>query len=101
MANVVITSTTNSIKLDNGVYEGATGAYGIIQKKGTFRKDDVFRVSLAPSETWVEVLMKTFPNVSIRFAYTSTTGAFTVDSIDGNTPSSNSDLYDKFIALII
>ena len=52
MANVVITSTTNSIKLDNGVYEGAIGA-------------------------------------------------FTVDSIDGNTPSSNSDLYDKFIALII
>lgn len=34
------------------------------------------------------------------FSYIPTTNCFIVDSIDGVAPTSNSDLYDKLIALL-
>lgn len=99
MANIVMTSTTNTIKCDNGVYSGVIGALGIIQKKATFRKDEIFRISLEPSEAYVEVQFKSKINYFI-LSYNGATGTLQVDSIDGAAPSSNSDLYDKLIALI-
>lgn len=65
MANIVMTSTTNTIKCDNGVYSGVMGALGIIQKKATFRKDEIFRIALEPSEAYVEVQFKSKVNYFI------------------------------------
>jgi hypothetical protein len=99
MANIVMTSTTNTIKCDNGVYSGLSGALGIIQKKATFRKDEIFRISLDPNENFVEFQFKSKLNYFI-LTYNGSSGTLQVDSIDGVAPTSNSDLYDKLIALI-
>ena len=100
MANIVMTSTTNSIKIDNGVYSGVNSALGVIQKKVTFRKDEAFRFSLTPDESSVIVLFKSRPNGYFVLSFNGATGTLQVDSIDGVAPTSNSDLYDKLIALI-
>jgi hypothetical protein len=99
MANIVMVSTTNSIKCDNGVYSGLIGALGIIQKKATFRKDEIFRVSLTPDEGYVEVQFKSKSNYFI-LSFNGSAGTLQVDLIDAVAPTSNSDLYDKLIALI-
>jgi hypothetical protein len=100
MAYLVITSTTNTIKIDNGVYSGVSGSLGVIQKKVTFRKDDVFRFSLSPDESYFQVLYKSRSNSSFALSFDGASGTLKVDSVDGVAPTSNSDLYDKMVALI-
>lgn len=100
MAYIVMTSTINSIKVDNGVYSGVSGALGIMQKKATFRKDELFRFSLSPDESYVQVLFKSMDNAYFLFSWDGAAGTLKVDSIDGVAPTSNSDLYDKLIALL-
>ena len=95
-----MTSTTNTVKCDNGVYSGLSGALGVMQKKATFRKDEVFRFSLAPDESYVQVLFKSRTNAQFIFSFDGATGTLKVDSIDSVAPTSNSDLYDKLIALL-
>ena len=97
---MVMVSTTNSIKVDNGIYSGVSGALGVIQKKATFRKDEVFRFSLAPDESYVQILFKDRENAQFILSFNGATGTLQVDSIDGVAPTSNSDLYDKLTALI-
>jgi hypothetical protein len=99
MANIVMVSTTNSVKVDNGVYSGVIGALGVIQKKATFRKDDIFRISLEPTEAYVEVQFKSRTSYFI-LSFNGTAGTLQVDLIDAVAPTSNSDLYDKLVALI-
>lgn len=94
MANIVVTSTANSIKVDFGAYAG-----GDIPKKRTYNlRKTIFFVSLEPSDAKVTVLSEGSP--MWHLAYTATTGCFIVDSVNGAAPSSNSDLYDKIEALI-
>lgn len=94
MANIVVTSTTNSIEVDFGAYAG-----GDIPKKRTYSKSKtIFYMTLEPSDAKVTVLSEGSP--VWQLAYTATTGCFIVDSINGASPSSNSDLYDKLKALI-
>jgi hypothetical protein len=93
MANIVITTTTNSIKVDFGAYAG-----GGIPKKATYNKDHIVKFTLEPSDAYVTAIND--GELPWLLAYTATTNCLIVDSIDGNTPSSNSDLYDKLIALI-
>jgi hypothetical protein len=100
MAYVVMTTTTNTIKCDNGVYAGINSALGTIQKKATFRKDEIFRVSLSPAEDFCLVMFKSRGNSQFVLTFDLTTIGLKVDSIDGVAPTSNSDLYDKLIALI-
>jgi hypothetical protein len=100
MAYIVMTSTTNSIKCDNGVYSGIAGALGVMQKKATFRKDEIFRLSLSPDESYVQVLFKSRTNAYFLFSFNGSAGTLQVDSIDSVAPTSNSDLYDKLIALL-
>jgi len=100
MAYMVMVSTTNSIKVDNGVYSGVSGALGVIQKKATFLKSEVFRFSLAPDESYVQILFKSRDNSYFLLSFDGSSGTLKVDSIDGVAPTSNSDLYDKLIALI-
>jgi hypothetical protein len=100
MANIVMTSTTNTIKCDNGVYSGVAGALGVIQKKATFRKDEVFRFSLAPDESYVQILFKSREKNYFLLSFNGSTGTLQVDTIDGVAPTSNSDLYDKLVTLL-
>lgn len=99
MANVVIVSTTNSVKIDNGVYAGIEGSLGVIQKKATFRKHDIRRVALHPTEANVVVFLIEH-GLTFTLSFDGSTGTMQVDSVDGVAPTSNSDLYDKLIALI-
>lgn len=99
MANLVITSTTNTIKSDNGIYAGIPGPFGIIQKKITFRKDEIGRIALAPADAYVLINFKNI-GIELLLVYTPTSGALAVDTVDGVAPNSNSDLYEKLIALI-
>jgi hypothetical protein len=94
MANVVVTSTGNSIKVDFGVYVG-----GDVPKKRTYNKGkSIFYMSLEASDAMVTVISEGSPQWNL--AYTATTACFVVDSVNGVAPTSNSDLYDKLIALI-
>ncbi len=93
MANIVVTSTTNSITVDFGVY--ASG--DTIPTKRTYNKSkNIFFMSQWTNE--VTVISEGSPEWHL--AYIATTGCFIVDSIDGATPSSNSDLFTKLSALI-
>jgi hypothetical protein len=100
MANIVITSSTNVIKCDNGVYAGLTGPLGVIQKKVAFRKDDIFRISLEPTELYVEVQFKSRGNSYFLLTFNGVVGTLQVDLVDSITPTSNSDLYDKLVAIL-
>lgn len=92
MANIVVTSTTNSIKVDFGVYSSSLGF-----SKGVWRKEKV-RFNLKHSSTYVDVLVDGEPDFAVT--YDGSTGTLQIDSINGVAPTSNSDLYDKLIALI-
>lgn len=92
MANIVVVSTTNSIKVDFGVYANTLG----ISKK-TWHKSDV-HFGLNPSNEYVTVLEFRVPSFAVSFDGSSST--LQIDSINGVAPTSNSDLYDKLIALI-
>jgi len=94
MANIVVTSTANSIEVDFGVYAG-----GSIPKKRTYNKDKtILFFSLEPSDAFVSAISE--GSAQWNLAYTATTNCFIVDSVAGAAPSSNSDLYDKLKALI-
>jgi hypothetical protein len=99
MANLVITSTTNCIKIDNGIYAGTEAAFGVIQKKVTFRKQDIRRIALAPSDNNVNVWLIEI-NFTFTLSFDGATGTLQVDTVDGVVPTSNSDLYDKLSALL-
>ena len=92
MANIVVTSTTNSIKTDFGVLESATGI-----SKGVWRKEEV-SFFLKPSNAFV--LVKVHNDLPFAISFDGSSGTLQIDSVDGNTPTSNSDLYDKLIALV-
>jgi len=94
MANIVITSTANSIEVDFGAYAG-----GSIPKKRTYNKSKtVFFFTLEPSDAFVSAVSE--GSNQWNLAYTATTDCFIVDTVAGASPSSNSDLYDKLKALI-
>ena len=92
MANIVVTSSTNSIKVVFNTYASAIGI-----EKGSWSKDYI-RFNLKASNAFVEALIHGETGWAVSFD--GSTGTFQVDSIDGVAPTSNSDLYDKLIALI-
>lgn len=94
MANLVITSTANSILVSMNDYF----VKGITQgKKGVWRKENIslklrlncILVSIQNEEDW---LVSDVENLNNRILQ--------IDSIDGNSPSSLSNLYDKLAALL-
>ena len=90
MANLVITESTNSINVNFGIYTSI-----FIPLEGTWKKDMVVCIKL--TDTQVTVTTEGEPEWQLTFD-----GAlgFQVDSINASSPSSNSDLYNKLIALI-
>ena len=93
MANVVITSTTNSIKVDFGVYNTALNL-----EKGTWSKDKVLNFQLLKGDASVLARIQDEPQWGL--VYSASGENLVVDTIDGVAPSSNDDLYTKLIALI-
>ncbi len=92
MANIVITSTTNSIKVDFNDLANAAGV-----KKGVWNKGRItFELDLLDSKVRVLVVGEAVWLVS----FDGSSSTLQIDTINSVAPTSNSDLYDKLIALI-
>lgn len=91
MANIVVTSTINTIKVEFNDYSSALDN----QEAGTYQKKDIrfYRFS-------DKVRAIVFNEKEWNLAYTQTNGCFIIDTINGVAPTSNSDLYTKLITLI-
>jgi len=92
MANIVVTSTTNTIKVEFNAYASTIGT-----SKGTWNKTRI-TFELKYSDTFVKVLVIGEPNWAVSFD--GSTGTLQIDSVNGVAPTSNSDLYDKLITLL-
>lgn len=99
MPNLVITSTSSTINCDNGDYSGIAGPAGLIQKKVSFRKDAISRISLAPADAYVKIEFKG-GIIEILLVFSATANALVVDSINTVAPTSNADLYDKLAVVL-
>ena len=94
MANIVITSKgTNGIYVDFGTYASSDllSPQGfnacLLEHIEPYGSGVVAKMSGRDSQTW-------------HVAHTATTGFMIIDSIDGASPSSVSDLIDKLTALM-
>lgn len=90
MANIVITTTTNSIIFDFGVLYTRVG-----YRKSAFSKDCICSVQLDGNSEYVRMAFKSGEVLNLTY----NTGLI-VDSVSASAPSSNSDLQDKLMALI-
>ena len=93
MANLVITSTTKTIKVDFGTLSST----GFLPVKGVWMKDYVIRFSLEHNNDFVKAQTVGEPEWQLSF---DGVNGLQVDSVDGVVPTSNSDLYNKLDALI-
>jgi len=91
MANLVVVSTTNSIKVDFGVLDSVT-----LISKGTWRKDNL--VSIIKMTNNIAIDIQGQPDWSIT--HDGSNGTFQVDTIDGVAPITLDDLYNKMIAIV-
>jgi len=92
MANIVITTTSNTIDIDFGDYND--GDNSPLCK--TFRREDIRDVDIYNDY----VLMEMDTGEHWYFVYTSTDNYQIIDSIDSSEPTSNTDLYSKLKALM-
>ncbi len=90
MANLVVTSTTNSIKVD-------FGALNSFADKGVWRKEEV---SFYLKTSAAFIIVKVHNDVPFAISWDGGSGTLQIDSVDGVAPTSNSDLYDKLATLI-
>jgi len=90
MANIVITSSTNLIKVD-------WGTYATKYSKEIWHKSSL-HLFLNNGNNYVEASEDNGTGTTL--SYSATTNCFIVDSVDGVAPTSNSDLYDKLVALL-
>lgn len=93
MANIVITSTSNSVTVDFGVYASFLETY-----KQTWSKSVIQNFRKVNDSGYIYVNMK-FEKEWI-VSYNGATGTFQVDSIDGVTPTSNDHLFTLLSSLI-
>ena len=93
MANLVITSSTNCIKVDFGVL----ASVGHLPIKGVWTKEHVIRFSLEHGNAYVKI--QTVSELEWQVSFNGVNG-LQVDSVDAVAPVSNSDLYDKLVALL-
>jgi len=92
MANLVITANTNDIAVS---FNDLAAAVGI--KKGNWHKARI-TFQLMPSDAFVKVLVLNEPTWAVSFNGAADT--LQIDSVASVAPTSNSDLYDKLIALL-
>ena len=94
MANVVVTSTSLVVSADFGDY-----ASGVGMTKGSWQRSSITSVVLNNSSDWIEV--RTKDNSRWQICYSAYANSLIIDSVNGVAPSSNSDLYDKIVALML
>lgn len=92
MANIVVTSTVNYIKVDFGDYYPSS--YPI--SKAYYNVNDIEKVELFSNMVKVHMLAS---DKDWELSFDGGTG-FQVDTVDGVAPTSNSDLCDKIASLI-
>ena len=88
MANLTITSTTNSILVDFGDMPSE-------MRKGAWMKSSIISMRLYSDVVSVSTIEDAF-----EVCHTATAGAMVIDTVNGAAPSSLSDLYTKLIALV-
>ena len=93
MANLVVTSTANYIKVDFGVYYPTY--YPV--SKAYYNANDIEKVELFANMVMVHLIAD--QNGDWELTYDGSAG-FQVDTVDGVAPTSNSDLCDKIGVLI-
>lgn len=93
MANLIITSTTNTIKVDFGIHTNTVG-----YSNGTWRKGEIVSIKQLLDER-IEVYAKNGEKWTL--SYTNGSNFLVVDSVDGAAPADDNDLYAKLIALIV
>lgn len=92
MANITVTSTSNTIKVAFNDYSSVVG-----DSLGTWQKKNLqFRLNYF--QTFVKVYEGDFATWPVSFD--GSDNSFIIDSVDGVAPTSNLDLYNKLIALI-
>lgn len=91
MANIVITSGTDYLKVDFGDYSATLN-----MKKGYWSRS---AIQVTQGESGI-VNVIACDGVTMPLASAPTDGAYTVDSVNGAVPSSNSDLCDKLGVLV-
>lgn len=92
MANVVITSTTNTILFVFNTY-----ANDIHPEKACWHKSSA-HFSLTNNDVFVKATEDNGQDLDLTFD--GANGSMQVDSVDGVAPTSNADLYTKLTALI-
>jgi hypothetical protein len=89
MTNLVVTTTTNAVKVSfNDTPFGSV-------TKGVWRKDKMTSFYLEATHIHVNTVEGTF-----YVSNAAETGTFIIDSVDGVAPSSLSDLFDKLSAML-
>lgn len=91
MANVIIITTTNSIKVDFGVY-----ASDMPISKGTWNKSSIQHIQLNNNHVYVKVR----DGNEWTLNYDIQAKGIIVDSVDGVAPTDLSDLYNKLVAML-
>lgn len=89
---IQVTSTTNTIQV---AFNDLSGIYNL--KKSTWNKSKI-DFQLLNSDLYVKVLVLNEPSWNVSFDGALDTAQ--IDSVNGVAPTSNSDLYDKLIALL-
>jgi hypothetical protein len=99
MANIVITSTTNTILVDFGDYEGSHVATGIIPRKKIYQKKFIeFTYPFTGTDHVTATTL--FEPASFSISYDGAENTLRIDSIDGQNPENNLDLFTKLSTLI-
>lgn len=93
MANLVITSTASSVLFDIGIYAALPALNGL--QKSMWNKR-YFSLRLYPTFVQVNIL----GNASWAMSNITEPNSYKVDSVDGVTPTSLSDLYDKLVTVL-
>lgn len=91
MANLVVTSTTNTIQVSFNDYYPDTYEFS----KGTWRKDHLQTIQL---NSVIHINIE--GELPWLVSHNGSGGSFQIDSVNGVAPASLSDLYDKLVAMI-
>jgi len=97
MANITISKSGNSVIVDFGDYVVSDNVDG---RKASYKVEHISIVWIEKDDSIVHVKME--DAITVRdwsLSYTTTTGAFIVDTIDGIAPTDNVDLFNKITAL--
>jgi len=93
MANIVVTSTTNSIKAAFNDLASIAKA-----KKGVWHKS---RISFQLAESGAIVKVLVFGETEWAISFDGSINTLQIDSVDGVAPTSNDDLFSKLETLLI